>query len=158
IIENTDSPFAIRFNDKFGGSRNHYIDIADWHFHPTDETVDVAVMEIDPPEWADYLPFPQGSVMSDEKFESKDIGPGDLVYTVGLWSFLRGKKRNKPFVHVVHIGMVPQDDKVEVENWILGKVGEPVDVEAYLTEGEPLRGASGSPVFVRRSIGLGLGY
>ena len=38
-----------------------------------------------------------------------------------------------------------------------GRVGKPVEVEAYLTEGEPLMGASGSPVFVRRSLMLGEG-
>jgi hypothetical protein len=96
--------------------------------------------------------------MSESKFGAKDIGPGDMIYTVGLWAKLRGKKRNKPFVHVGHIGMVPQDDKVEVRNWILGKIDQPVEVEAYLTEGEPLFGASGSPVFVRRSFQFGKGY
>jgi hypothetical protein len=94
--------------------------------------------------------------MSDFKFASKDIGPGDIVYTVGLWRFLQGKKRNKPFVHVGHIGMIPQDDKLSVENWVVGGPRS-VDVEAYLTEGEPLNGASGSPVFVRRSLELGPG-
>jgi hypothetical protein len=53
--------------------------------------------------------------------------------------------------------MIPEEDKVEVKNWIQGKVDELVGVEAYLTEGEPLHGASGSPVFVRRSLFLGKG-
>jgi Trypsin-like peptidase domain len=155
IINKQDCPFVIRFNDKNGASRNHHIDVAEWHFHPTDRTVDVAVLEIELPEWADCLAFPQYSVMSEFKFESKDIGPGDVVYTVGLWKPLQGRKRNKPFVHVGHIGMVPQDDKISVKGWLSS---EPVDVEAYLTEGEPLLGASGSPVFARRSICLGKGF
>jgi hypothetical protein len=155
IIDKQDCPFAIRYNRKDGGSGYDYVDNAKWHFHPMDRTVDVAVLEIEPPEWADdWLAFPQYSVLSDFKFETKDIGPGDLVYTVGLWRNLQGKNRNKPFVHVGHVGMVPQDDKIEVKGWINDK---PVEVEAYLTEGEPLRGASGSPVFARRSIRLGKG-
>jgi hypothetical protein len=157
ISQRQDCPFAVRFNKPDGGAHNHYIDRADWQFH-SDVTVDIAVLEIEPPEWADYKPWPQKpGVMDDFKFESKNIGPGDVIYTVALWDKLRGKKKNKPFVHVGHIGMVPQDDKIQVKNWIPGKIDDPVDVEAYLTEGEPLFGASGSPVFVRRSIELGKG-
>jgi hypothetical protein len=153
VQDKLDCPFDIRFNHKDGGSKNFPIDVADWQFHPTDETVDVAILEIEPPAWADWLPFMQKpGIMNAAKFASKDIGPGDLVYTVGLWRFLPGKKRNKPFVHVGHLGMVPGDDKIVVKDWMPGRVDEPVEVEGYLTEGEPLFGASGSPVFVRRSL------
>jgi hypothetical protein len=76
VSDNLDCPFAVRFNDRNGGSKNHYLDAANWQFHPTDETVDVAVLEIQPPDWADCVAFPQQFVMSDDKFESKDIGPG----------------------------------------------------------------------------------
>lgn len=157
IQDKLDCPFAIRFNDKDQGSKNFHVDHAEWQFHPTDETVDVAVLEIDPPEWADWRPAKQPSIMDGFKFKSKDIGPGDIVYTVGLWGNLPGKKRNKPFVHVGHIGMVPEDDKIVVKDWMPGRVDQPVEVEAYLTEGEPLFGASGSPVFVRRSVELRVG-
>lgn len=157
VSDKLDCPFAIRFNDRNNGSALHHVDAADWHFHPSDVTVDVAVLEIEPPDWADYLVFPEHEALSDYKFASKRIGPGDIVYTVGLWSYLRGRKRNKPFVHVGHIGMVPEDDRIPVKNWIPGKINDPVEVEAYLTEGEPLFGASGSPVFVSRSVEFGPG-
>jgi len=151
-----DCPFDIRFNHKSGGAKLVHIDRAEWIFHPADETVDVAVLEMEPPDWADCSPVIQNpTVLNEFKFESKDIGPGDIVYTVGVWKFLFGKKRNQPFVHVGHIGLVPEDDKVPVENWMPGKKGKRVLIEAYLTEGEPLDGASGSPVFVRRSFELG---
>ena len=156
VMDKMDCPFAIRFNDHNNSSALHHVDTADWQFHPTDETVDVAVLEIVPPEWADCIVFPQHMMLSDFKFTSKSIGPGDTVYTVGLWSYLRGRSRNKPFVHVGYIGMVPQDDKVPVKNWIPGK-SDPVEVEAYLTEGQPLPGASGSPVFVSRTVEIGPG-
>ena len=154
-----DCPFAIRFNDKNGGSQNFPIDFADWQFHPTDETVDVAILAITPPIWAEWEPFHQKpGIMDAFKFASKDIGPGDIVYTVGLWRFLPGKKRNKPFVHVGHLGMVPgDDDRLVVKDWMPGREKKRVEVEGYLTEGEPLRGASGSPVFVRRTLDTGKG-
>jgi hypothetical protein len=155
VIEpHADCPFDIRYNDKSGGAKLVHIDEPKWFFHPTDETVDVAVLKIEKPSWADCLLFPQKpGIMNEIKFQSKDIGPGDIVYTVGVWKFLYGKKRNQPFVHVGHIGLVPEDERVPVDNWISGK-GTRVLIEAYLTEGEPLEGASGSPVFVRRSFGL----
>jgi len=153
VQDKLDCPFAIRFNDRMGGSKNVLIDFAEWEFHPTDETVDVAILEIQPPSWADWVGFPQKpAIMDAAKFQSKDIGPGDIIYTVGLWRFLPGKKLNKPFVHVGHLGMVPGDEKLIVKDWMPGRIDEPVAVEGYLTEGEPLHGASGSPVFVRRSI------
>ena len=154
VQDKLDCPFSVRFNDRNGGSQNYHIDLADWQFHPTDETVDVAILEIQPPAWADWMAYQQKpGIMDAFKFASKDIGPGDIIYTVGLWRLLHGKKRNKPFVHVGHIGMVPgDDDKLVVKDWMPGREGKPVEVEGYLTEGEPLYGASGSPVFVRRSL------
>lgn len=158
ISDKLDCPIYIRFNRKDGGSEVWPVDKAKWQFHPSDETVDVAILEIAPPDWADWKPVRQKPEILDAfKFASKDIGPGDLVYTVGLWNILPGKKRNKPFVHVGHIGMVPQDDKLIVKDWMPGRIGDDVEVEAYLTEGEPLFGASGSPVFVRRSLEAGKG-
>jgi hypothetical protein len=47
--------------------------------------------------------------------------------------------------------MMPEDERVPVQGW-LPTHGKTVGVEAYLIEGEPLNGASGSPVFIRRSI------
>jgi hypothetical protein len=151
-----EEPFAIRYNDKSGAGRLEFINHhANWVTHPTDNTVDVAVLEIDIPKWADCVPYRQFSILESDRFESKDIGAGDLVYTVGLWKMLYGKKKNLPFVHVGHIGLVPEDERVPAEAWLPEhrKGGsKSVLIEAYLTEGEPLNGASGSPVFVRRSL------
>jgi hypothetical protein len=144
-------PFAIRYNNRDGFGQLEYVDVADWVFHPTDDTVDVAVLQIEVPSWADCVPYPQFGVLREDRFESKDFGPGDLVYTVGVWKLLYGKKKNLPFVHVGHIGLVPEDERVPVDGW-LPRHGKTVFVEAYLTEGEPLNGASGSPVFVRRTL------
>jgi len=151
-------PISVRFNRLEiygGGARVETYDSINWWFHPTDKTVDVAVAIIDVPPWADSTATPRKpSLLMPDRFSSKNIGPGDLTYTVGIWKFLYGRKRNQPFVHVGHIGLVPEDEKVITENWLSDEPGESkqVHVEAYLVEGEPLDGASGSPVFVRRSI------
>jgi hypothetical protein len=91
--------------------------------------------------------------MEPAKFRSKDIGAGNRTYTVGLWRFLQGDKRNQPFVFTGHIGLVPEDQKVSIESWLPSHKNSHLEVGAYLVEGEPLDGASGSPVFVRRTLG-----
>jgi hypothetical protein len=145
-------PFSIRYNERgTGKGRFEPVDSATWFFHPTDDTVDVAVLEINVPEWADCVPYDQFGILETDRLEKKDFGPGDMVYTVGVWKLLYGLKKNLPFVHVGHIGLMPEDERVPVDGW-LKKHGGRTLVEAYLTEGEPLNGASGSPVFVRRSL------
>src|SRR5438477_8756683 len=46
-----DAPFGIRLNDRQGHARVVHVDKVKWWYHP-DTTVDVAVMEYVPPEWA----------------------------------------------------------------------------------------------------------
>lgn len=151
-----DAPFVIRFNSKSGEGRIEHVDDAEWFFHPTDNTVDVAVLRMDIPDWADCIPIPAGGkvpvLLRKDRFEAKNFGAGDIVYTVGLWKFLYGKRKNLPFVHVGHVGLMPEDERIPVDGWIPSEHGRTVFVEGYLTEGEPLNGASGSPVFIRRSI------
>lgn len=150
-----DAPFDVRFNKHGGGAENYHVDEPEWFTHPTDNTVDVAVHEIEIPEWADCTFIPRApTILEADRFASKDIGAGNRTYTVGLWRFLHGDKRNQPFVFTGHIGLVPDGQKVPVKGWLPehGKDGT-VDVDAYLVEGEPLDGSSGSPVFVRRTLG-----
>jgi hypothetical protein len=121
--------------------------------HPTDNTVDVAVHEIEVPDWADCRCVPRyPTSLENNRFRSKNIGVGNRTYTVGLWKFLHGDKRNQPFVYTGHIGLVPEDQRVPVDPW-LPLHNKQVLVEAYVVEGDPLDGASGSPVFVRRTLG-----
>ncbi|UCI33816.1 trypsin-like peptidase domain-containing protein [Mesorhizobium sp. B4-1-4] len=153
LTDKDDCPVDIRFNTKDGSSRNYYVDTPCWITHPTDDNVDVAVLPIDIPDWADCtLILQQPTVMDDFKFRTKNIGVGSRTYTVGLWKFLHGENRNQPFVYTGHIGLVPEDQKVPVRPWAPSHRNERVLVDAYLVEGEPLDGVSGAPVFVRRTI------
>jgi hypothetical protein len=115
--------------------------------------VDVAVHQIEVPNWAAYTCIPRSPNLNEkERFRRKDIGAGNRTYTVGLFRFLHGDRRNQPFVFSGHIGLVPEDQRIPVKGWHDEHAGR-VLVEAYLVEGEPLDGASGSPVFVRRTLG-----
>lgn len=153
VAENIDAPFDVRFNKADGGARCHRIDRPNWITHESDNTVDVAVHEIEVPKWADYRFIPKyPNILLDDRRKLKNIGAGNRTYTVGLWKFLRSDQRNQPFVYTGHVGLIPEGEKIPVKPWLKEHGSGRVQVDAYLVEGEPLDGASGSPVFVRRTI------
>ncbi|MEQ8664997.1 MAG: trypsin-like peptidase domain-containing protein [Rhodospirillales bacterium] len=158
VSDNSDAPFQIRFNEKGGGGRNHTVDQPNWVFHPSDVTVDVAIHEVAIPSWADVVAVTKHPNLTEgDRLQKKRIGPGTRTYTVGVWKFLYGKKRNQPFVYTGHIGLMPGDERLPVDPWRSEHGKERVFVEAYLVEGEPLDGASGAPVFARRTIKTPIG-
>ena len=159
--------FAIRFNKKDGSSDIERIRNATWHFH-ADATVDVAVLHCGHPDWSDCIPIP-GRLLAkpallpheldptqavtwaskeDLIFNNPNIGIGDIAYVVGLFHFVKGKKRNLSVVHTGHIALLPDDEKIPVSNELTGELDQ---VEAYLVEAHGLEGLSGAPVFARCS-------
>ena len=148
-----DAPFDIRFNVKGEGARVFKIEYPDWVFHPTDNTVDVAVHEIEVPDSADVTFVARvPNLALGDRLDKKNIGAGNRTYTVGLWKFLHSKRRNQMFVYTGHIGLIPDGETIPVDAWLPEHHGKRIGVEGYLIEGEPLDGASGSPVFVRRTL------
>lgn len=148
---NSDAPFDIRFNSKDGGAQTHHIDQPEWVFHPTDDTVDVAVHEIEIPSWASFSFVPISPPdWARTKHQLYQVGHGSRTYTVGLWKFLHGSERNQSYVYSGHIGLIPEGERIPVAGW-LPSHGDRALVEAYLVEGEPLDGASGAPVFALRT-------
>lgn len=148
-----DSPIAIRFNGKDGKAHLDSVEIAKWHTHPTDTAVDIAVMEWEPPSNADISPWITKWMISDFKRKTKNIGHGDLAYIVGMYFYIQGGNRVSPIVHTGHIAaMGDHGEKIPARNWRNPSSRKPVDVEGYLIEAQTLKGLSGSPVFVRRSI------
>jgi len=153
VSDNLDAPFDVRFNKRAGGADLLHVDEPEWFLHQTDNTVDVAVHLIEIPDWAACTQIPRSPNLTEkERFRRKNIGAGNRTYTVGLFKFLHGDRRNQPFVYSGHIGLVPEDQPIPVKSWLKAH-RDRVLVEAYLVEGEPLDGASGSPVFVRRTLG-----
>lgn len=153
--------FDIRMNERYelrhGESkpqgRIDHIENADWFFHPTDETVDVAVMRYLPPDWADALWWPYHLFLSEFKLGTKNTGPGDLAYVVGILHFMKGTFRNMPAVHTGHIVLMPEDERIPINNWRSPRrKKELMMLDAYLVQANALPGSSGSPVFIRRSL------
>lgn len=137
-------PFGIRLNDKNGYGRIERIDSARFHYHPHYPAIDVAIMEFEPPPWAEAAVVPTDVFLSDLKMESKDIGTGDLAYVVGLFWLLSGKQRNLPIVHTGHVAGFPEGEVIPIKG--------SAPILGYLVEANAIEGASGSPVFVRRTL------
>lgn len=88
VAEKLDPPFVIRLNKKGGGADVIEVDRSEhirWRYH-SDSTVDLAVAPLDPPQWADVIHFSVDHFLREMKLKSKNIGPGDTTYTVGLFS------------------------------------------------------------------------
>lgn len=142
-------PFAVRVNTKDGGSAHTHVDGVQWYYHP-DDSVDVAIALGGFVGDSDCLYFPARYFLTQEKLRTKDVGPGDLVYIVGLYILLAGERKNLPVVHTGHIAMFPATERIPVQNW--DGPGETKRVEGYLVEAQTLQGLSGSPVIARRSV------
>jgi len=146
-----DGPFYVRFNGPEGAIVWRYED-PDWVFHD-DPTVDVAVLEIAMPPGADVHRLTKNNLifLTEERLAKGDIGPGDQTYAVGLFSYLPGKSKNIPLVHVGHIAAFPDDDeRVPVQDW--RDPSETVGVNAYVVQCDVMPGVSGAPVFVRKPV------
>jgi hypothetical protein len=147
-------PFLFRINNKTGHSVLIHGDETEWFYHE-DETVDVAVTRVsvgpgNPGKWnLDHLYIPADMLLSDAKMEDLSIGVGDDCYTVGLFRFISGHHRNRPFVFSGVLSLLDApDETVPVLDDRTNKV---VNVRAHLVECIGIKGASGSPVFVTHS-------
>jgi len=140
--------FMVRVNTKDGRSALVRGEGVRWWCHPTEKSVDVAIIPWLPPEKTEYKRVPTSMFLSDEIIRSKSIGTGDEVFVTGLFAHLTGAAKNLPIVRMGNIAMMP---------------GEPVstkefgDIEAYLIEARSISGLSGSPAFVRETVGIGVG-
>lgn len=149
-------PLDIRLNAKDGRGRLWHLDVVDWEYHPTDENIDVAVLRVTPPDWADCTVYPTRGFLTAEKLKAKDTGAGDLAYIVGLFYPLEGggTTRNLPVVHTGHVALMADDEPIPMVDW--RDKDKTIYINGYLIETNALPGASGSPAFVRRSIEMAL--
>jgi hypothetical protein len=117
-----------------------------WFFHP-DETVDVAILPMASLRLReyDYQDISTNLFLTSARAQEYEIGIGDDVFTVGLFSPFVGTVRFTPIVRTGVIAMMPQ-----------GRIPHPKfgSMEAYLTESRSLGGLSGSPVFVRDTVSV----
>jgi len=139
--------FLVRLNTTDGRSGVLMGEGTRWWYHPTDESVDVALITFAPPPQFEYKRIQTSMFVSDEMIRDERIGTGDEVFITGLFAQLSGTERNLPVVRTGNIAMIP---------------GEPIptgigDIEAYLIEARSIGGISGSPAFVRETTDLGIG-
>jgi hypothetical protein len=144
----TGSPFGVRLTDEDGNGRIEEILAPRWHYHP-DNTVDLAILQFEVPDWTMTTAMPSSELATDDKVVEWEIGPGDAAYVVGLFHLHPGKRRNLPVVHAGNIALMPSEERIPIRDQRTGKA---VDISAYLVEAGALSGASGSPVMVRPTI------
>jgi Trypsin-like peptidase domain len=146
----TDTPFVIRANRHKGPAELLDIDLVKWHF-PRDQNIDLAItaVTIYAETGRGPLVFPTTLALNESKIKELVLGIGDTCYTVALFHFIAGHKRNLPLVYTGNVALMPPPgETIPVGN----NRGGTDFVEAYLIESGAINGASGAPVFVRSSI------
>ncbi len=115
-----------------------------WLYHPTDKTVDVALLRIEPSgnKYFDHRHYPLESCISPEQLISAGIGLGNELSITGLFSKHYGKENLIPIIRVGNIAAMPEE-RISTE------FGE---IEGYLIETRSIGGLSGSPIFVSREF------
>ena len=115
----------------------------DWLFHPSDASVDVALLRAGIPAEFDHLVIPHSLCATDEVLKSNAVGLGDEVSVVGLFRHHHGNRRNIPIVRVGNLAVMAEE-KVATKDFGL--------VDAYLIEARSIGGLSGSPVFLNLGV------
>jgi hypothetical protein len=132
--------------NKIGGGVTHLLSFpgGKWWLHPTDPTADIAIIPVNWQPGLDIKAVDIKQVGVPERLKQLDIGIGDEIFVTGLFSPASGSKRNIPIVRHGNIAMMP-DEQIQTE---LGFA------DVYLAEVRSIGGLSGSPVFVRPTLGL----
>jgi hypothetical protein len=128
----------VRLNARDGGVMRVSTEASQWVIHPTDKTVDVAVL---PWTWNndhDGLAYPVVSAATREVMTREGIGLGDEVFLSGLYTRHHGKTRNIPIIRIGNLAAMPEEPVHSARG----------PLEWYLIEVRSISGLSGSPVFV----------
>jgi hypothetical protein len=117
-----------------------------WFYHPTEpESVDVAVLPFGCVNFQEYDIewIPEDMFATAERIAEFDIGLGDELVIIGLFTRFFGREQLVPLVRSGNIAMMSKE-KLPIRGF--------GDMEAYLAEGRSIGGLSGSPVFVRNTV------
>jgi len=119
-----------------------------WFNHPTDDSVDVAVIPFASGIIGQYdiQDIPISMFATDDKIVEYDIGVGDEVFIVGLFTRFMGHSLISPIVRTGNIAMMPKE---KISNGT-------EEIDAYLAEGRSIGGLSGSPAFCRSTLNIPL--
>jgi hypothetical protein len=148
-------PFLIRINKHDGTSENLHADGAKWAEHP-DPLVDVAAIpfNISQSRGHQAIYLPSSMMLTNEALATDPIHVGDLTYTIGLFRYMSGERRNLPVVHFGSIALMPSDEKIPIRDWRDPDGKRIIKVEGYLVETQAMPGLSGSPVFARATVSM----
>ena len=137
-----DGGVRLRMNSVGGGGVDVFLgDNPKWIF-PGDEGSDVALLEfLPPPEIVDFARIPTSLFLTREIADAEQIGVGDEIAMVGLFSKRPGASRNEPIVRAGILAATPSEPLTN------GRTGAPMH-GCYLAEIRSIGGLSGSPVFV----------
>ena len=136
--KSVDQKVYVRINVSEGTFAFSETDVEGWVFHPSNSSVDVAILPFAPPSESDYLVYPLSEAATEDRIPKLGIGVGDEVFLVGLFINHTGSKRNIPIVRVGNIAGMPEEP-VQTQQGLM---------DAYLIEAISIGGFSGSPVFV----------
>ena len=137
--KSTDGKVYFRLNLKDVGAKYAVSKIEDWHFHPTDRSVDVAAMNFAYESMFDHLVYPAAGIATADVIRTQEIGIGDEAFIVGLFAHHYGQQRNIPIIRMGNIAAMPEE-KIQTAS---------EKMEAFLIESRSIGGLSGSPVFVK---------
>lgn len=129
----------LRLNRSDGTSKWFSSQLADWVVHPTDKSIDVALLPAGIPADCDHLIFPLSRCVTPEVMQDNEVGLGDEVFIVGLFRHHSGSRRNIPIVRVGNLALLGE------ERIVTAGFGE---MDANLIEARSIGGLSGSAVFL----------
>jgi hypothetical protein len=132
----------IRLNLKSGNSKWYFTELSAWYTHPTDASIDVAILNVGVPEECDHLVIPSFLGLTEAKSQEHEIGLGDEVFITGLFRHHHGSNKNIPIVRVGNLACLDEEH-------VVTSLGE---MDAYLIEARSIGGLSGSPVFLNLGI------
>jgi len=115
-----------------------------WFLHPTDQSADVAVIQILMDSEADFQAIALEHFGLPERLERLHIGIGDETIITGLFTAVPGTTRNNPIVRHGNIAMMP-GEQIQTD---LGYA------DVFLVEARSIGGLSGSPVFARHTLSV----
>jgi hypothetical protein len=129
----------------------HRLDIPtlknDWEFHPNDKETDVAVYHLNIPFQDLFITaVPYATLIPHHYITQENIGSGDEVFFIGLFTGHEGNEWVEPIIRFGHISLMLPFQKIEV--YLKRTDSEPAPIEAYLVEARSHGGVSGSPVFL----------
>lgn len=127
----------LRVNLKDDSSRWIKTDATEWIKHPSDSTVDVALLSLAFQQDWDHMML-AGWGITEDKLKSRGVAAGDAVFITGLFRHHQGARRNIPIARHGNLACLN-------EELISTRFGQ---MDAFLIEVRSIGGLSGSPVFL----------